>query len=435
MLDVLRSYLRYTSWPIIAAMLALMAVGVSAIRVAEQADTSLRDFSSSQIVFACLGASAFVLATVVPYQRLGKWSYALFGLTLLMLMALIVSKAAGGLPGLMPVRDAYRWIDLGYYVKVQPSEIAKVTYVLAMAWYLRYGDHYRRLRGLILPLAMTLVPLALILKEPDLGTSLLLLPTLYFMLFMAGAKLRHLLGIIVLATVVVFMPVPKKLKPSMNPVEFETRKALAYWCYSSGDGSEVALTPAPLAGMEWHQIKRIHGWLRQSDPAVAGNRGYQLHQSKIVLGSGCWAGRGDWKTGPSFFRMLPDDHTDFIFSVIGGQWGFLGCLALIGLYGVIFLFGLEIAVVTYDPFGRLLSAGVLALLFAQICINMGMTMGLMPVTGMTLPLVSYGGSSLVVNCIALGLLVNVGQHRPLLLSRRPFEHGQRRDRRPGVAVR
>jgi cell division protein FtsW (lipid II flippase) len=128
--------------------------------------------------------------------------------------------------------------------------------------------------------------------------------------------------------------------------------------------------------------------------------------------------------------MLPDDHTDFIFSIVGGQWGFLGSAAVLFLYGVIFVFGVEIAVITYDPFGRLLAVGVLALLFSQIVINVGMTMGLMPITGMTLPLVSYGGSSLVVNCAALGLLVNVGQRRPILLSKRPFEHGDRKEKPP-----
>jgi cell division protein FtsW (lipid II flippase) len=119
--------------------------------------------------------------------------------------------------------------------------------------------------------------------------------------------------------------------------------------------------------------------------------------------------------------MLPDDHTDFIFSVVGGQWGFFGCASVLVLYGIIFLFGADVAVSTPDPFGRLLAVGVLALLAAQIFINIGMAMGLMPITGMTLPLVSYGGSSLLVNCVALGLLVNVGRHRPMTLAPRPFE--------------
>jgi cell division protein FtsW (lipid II flippase) len=144
----------------------------------------------------------------------------------------------------------------------------------------------------------------------------------------------------------------------------------------------------------------------------------------MVIGAGRLRGYGDWNDGEMYFQMLPEDHTDFIFSVVAGRWGFLGCLGALLLYGVIFLFGAEIAVITHDPFGRLLAVGVLALLFSQIVINVGMTMGLMPVTGMTLPLVSYGGSSLVMNCAALGLLVNVGQRRPILLAPKPFEHGE-----------
>ncbi|MCJ7543041.1 MAG: FtsW/RodA/SpoVE family cell cycle protein, partial [Phycisphaerae bacterium] len=153
------------------------------------------------------------------------------------------------------------------------------------------------------------------------------------------------------------------------------------------------------------------------------DKGYQLAQSKMVLGAGRWIGDRDWSDGEIFFQMLPEDHTDFIFSVIGGRWGFAGCVGVLFLYAVIFLFGAEISTITDDAFGRLLAVGVLALLFSQIVINTGMTLGLMPVTGMTLPLASYGGSSLVVNGAALGLLVNVGQRRPYLLAPKPFEYG------------
>jgi rod shape determining protein RodA len=148
----------------------------------------------------------------------------------------------------------------------------------------------------------------------------------------------------------------------------------------------------------------------------------------MVMGAGGATGRLDWNNAEAFFRMLPADHTDFIFSVVGGQWGFAGCAAVLFLYAVIFLCGVEIATATNDAFGRLLAVGVLAMLFTQLVINVGMTMGLMPITGMTLPLVSYGGSSLLVNCAALGLLVNVGQRRPRLLSRRPFEFGDRQNK-------
>ena len=411
----LRQYLRYTSWPIIAAMVALMVAGVLAIRVSEGGDPGLRGYATKQLTFAGMAIAAFVAATLVPYQKVGRAAYPLFALTLALL---IVVFWCG------PVRDVHRWIDLKVF-KVQPSELAKLSYIVLLAWYLRAGDRYRTLRGLLVPFVLTILPLALILKEPDLGTALLFLPTLYFMLFMAGAKLRHLLGVVGIATVLVLLPVPQRLPAGMGAKEQQIRRALAYW-----SGDEHIVTAAPLARMEPHQIVRIAGWLRQGDESLQVGVGYQLYKSKMILGAGCFRGRREWNDADSYFRMLPDDHTDFIFSVIGGQWGFVGCLGLLACYAVILVFGFEIASITNDAFGRLLAVGVLALLVSQVFINVGMTMGLMPITGMTLPLVSYGGTSLVVNCAALGLLVNVGQRRPMLLNRRPFEYGPKKEKPP-----
>ncbi|MFP4354592.1 MAG: FtsW/RodA/SpoVE family cell cycle protein [Phycisphaerae bacterium] len=415
MLETLLHNARHTSWPIVIAMICLMLLGVQAIRVSEQADPMMRagSFSAKQITFAVFGLVSFVAVTFIPYKRLGQGAYAIFGLTLALLVLVLF---------LPPIRGSHRWIDLKV-IMLQPSEVAKLSYIILLAWYLRRGGHYRRLRGLIIPFVLTLIPLGLILKEPDLGTSLLFLPTLYFMLFMAGAKLKHLLSIVAIGTILVLLPVPVEISPGWDRNELLDRESIAYARY--GDTLVVA---APLAKMEPHQLSRIVGWLRQDDPRVAMGKGYHLHQSKIVLGSGRLTGTGDWGDASVYFRMLPDDHTDFIFSVIGGRWGFLGCLLVLILYAVILLFGVEIALTTNDPFGRLLSIGVLALLFWQVVINVGMTMGLMPITGMTLPLVSYGGSSLVINCVAIAILIKVGQTRSVTLAPKPFEYGQKRDK-------
>jgi len=421
MFENVKRNLRYTSWPILAAMLVLMVFGVVAIRAVVQADPSVGDYAGAgrQVAYACAGVVVFVAATLVPYSRFGRAAYAMFALTLALLVLVFFLPA---------VRGSHRWIDLKF-VQVQPSEIAKLTFIILLAWYLRFGDRYRRLRGLLVPFILTFVPMGLILKEPDLGTSLLFLPTLYFMLFMAGAKLRHLLGIVAVATALLLVPVPRKVTSRMGPPERRDRKALCYWSMGFGD-AEYIVSAAALTVMEHHQIRRIEGWLRQGDPVVARDKGFHYRQSKMVLAAGGLAGRGGAHRINPYAWMLPDAHTDFIFSVIGGQWGFLGCAALLFLYGVILVFGVEIAVITYDPFGRLLAVGVLALLFSQAFINIGMTMGLMPITGMTLPLISYGGSSLLVNCAALGLLVNVGQRRPILLGKRPFEYGQKKPKPP-----
>ncbi|MDD4062148.1 MAG: FtsW/RodA/SpoVE family cell cycle protein, partial [Kiritimatiellae bacterium] len=225
-------------------------------------------------------------------------------------------------------------------------------------------------------------------------------------------------------------PVPKSTV-GMDARELEERLSTCYWPRPESaeqlkewkkNPPPTIVAAAPLAVMEPHQLDRISGWLRQDDDSVALGKGYQLRQSMIVLGAGKVWGSRDWVDGQYYFRMLPEEHTDFIFSVIAGNWGFVGCLIIFGFYAVIVVVGVEIAATTNDPFGRLLAGGVTGLMVAQFFINVGMTMGLMPITGMTLPLVSYGGSSLVINCAALGLLVNVAQRRPILLSRRPFEH-------------
>ena len=417
MLDTLKTYLKFTSWPIILAMLVLMSIGYMAISASERADPNMQGYATKQAIFACVGLLAFIGVTLVPYQAVGRLAYPLFALTLAVLVLVLQ---------LPEIHGARRWIGLGV-IALQPSELAKISFIILLAWYLRMGDHYRKLQGLAVPFVLTFVPMALVLIEPDLGTSLLFLPTLYIMLFMAGAKLRHLLGIVVMATVLMFLPVPHTLPSDMPASERLDHEALAYWCDRD---SGRAVSAASLVKMKGHQISRIVGWLRQDDPRVVQGKGYQLYLSKMVLGAGCLTGQRRSSLVNEYFRMLPEDHTDFIFSVIGGQWGLAGCVGVLLCYVLIFISGVEIATGTYDPFGRLLAVGVMALMFSQLVINVGMTMGLMPITGMTLPLVSYGGSSLVVNCLALGLLVNVGQRRPMLLSKHPFEFGERKEKPP-----
>ncbi len=422
-----------------AAMIALMTIGVMAISVSVSLDPAVSGQVVKQIIFAAIGLAVFAVCTIIPYQKIGKFAYLLFGITLAVLVILLVPKALaavgiriGFLDKILPsIRGARRWINLGF-VMAQPSEVAKLTYVCMLAWYLRIGENYRTLKGLIVPFALALLPMALILVEPDLGTALLFLPTLYVMLLLAGAKIQHLLLIVGLGLAVLLVPVGRTVEGDSSPIAYCSLKADA-------TGRQRVLQPLFLRVLKAHQSSRIEGWLRQDDRTARMNAGYHLYWSKVTLASGGLTGFDSDKSDQDYGDMfplvlprLPDDHTDFIFSVIGGRWGFLGCVGTLGLYGVIFLLGIEIATITYDPFGRLLAVGVLALLLSQLVVNVGMTIGLMPVTGMTLPLVSYGGSSLVVNCAALGLLVNVGHRRPISLSRRPFEHGEKKEKRTNI---
>ncbi|MHC4561834.1 MAG: FtsW/RodA/SpoVE family cell cycle protein [Planctomycetota bacterium] len=413
-----RDYFRYTSWPIVAAMVALMVFGVLAIGAAEQAGSTRPGDTQKQIIYACVGLLAFLAATTIPYRFIGRMSYALFGFVLMLLvLVLFVGKGRD---------NARRWFDLGP-VYLQPAEIAKLSFIIMLAWYLRFGDHYRRLGGLVVPFILTFVPMALIIREPDLGTCLLFLPTLYCMLFMAGAKIRHLLGIVAVATTLVLLPVPWRVPPDASGEDVAARRAVAYGSFTVSE-QEYVVMAAPLLAMKPYQLSRVQGWLHQGDEGDLRHLTHQLRQSKMIMGSGGWTGHAEWHQEHRFFRVLPDDHTDFIFAVIGGRWGLVGCVGALLLYAIIFLFGVEIALMTNDPFGRLLAVGVLALLVSQVFINIGMTMGLMPITGMTLPLVSYGGSSMLINGAALGLLVNVGQHRPVSFAPKPFEHGRHVER-------
>ena len=306
--------IRLTSVLIVATTLALMATGFAAINVSQQAEGT-SGLVVRQMIYGCGGLVGFVFMMLIPYQKIGKYAYPLFGFMLGLLVLVLFLPAN---------RGCQRWIGLGP-IQVQPSEFAKLALIILLAWYLRIGDHYRKALGLIPPFVLTLIPMGLILREPDLGTSLLLLPTLYAMLFMAGAKIRHLLGIVLVGVIVLLFPVPRPLG-NLSPLEVRQRVSTAYWVTGPAEKPDTAYSAAALAAMKFHQLTRINGWLRQGSEDVIQDEGYQLFQSKIVLGSGMFTGKGNWQHGEIYFRNLPEDHTDFIFSIIAGQWGFIGCV-------------------------------------------------------------------------------------------------------------
>jgi rod shape determining protein RodA len=385
MLRSLTRILPPLGWVILAATLLLSGFGLLAIYAGE-IGTGLRPTGTlKQCAFLAASLVAFAIVQIPGYRRTGSWAYVLFALMLVLLTLLVVARKVPMAPFVVPRRDAYRWIVLGP-LSFQVSEFTKVVYVLALAAYLRFRTNYRSLRGLAGPFILTLIPTALILKEPDLGTSLLLLPAMFVMLFVAGAKIRHLLLFLVL-----------------------------------GAAAAPAFYYSPF--MHDYQRQRIRSLIRQDDIDKRWrlNEGYQLNQSKIALGSGGFFGQGF--RGGAFFRynLLPEDHNDFIFAVLGHQWGFLGCTVILLCYLLIIVAGLTIASMTADPFGRLLAVGICALLIVQTIINVGMTMGLLPITGMTLPFASMGGSGLVANYLSLGLLVDVARRPPVSIAPKPFE--------------
>lgn len=372
-------------WIILLTSLVLTGLGLLAVWAGGSAQGEDATLATRQFGHLLVGLIGLGVVQVVGYRRIGQYAYLLFGITLVLLTLLLVAQKVNLAPIIPERRSTYRWIVLGP-INIQVSEYAKVVYILALAWYLRFRTNYRSLAGLLGPFVLTLIPLALILKEPDLGTSLLLLPTLLVMLFVAGAKIRHLALVVLLGAIAA----PAfYFSPFMNP----------------------------------YQRERINSLFQQDETSDRWRlgAGYQLHQSKVALGSGRLAGQGLSEGG--FFRhnLLPEEHNDFIFAVLGHQWGFIGGLAILSLYMLLIAMGLTIASSTTDPFGRLLAVGVCALICAQTVINVGMTIGLMPVTGMTLPFVSMGGSGLITNYLAIGLLIDVARPRPADLAPRPFE--------------
>jgi rod shape determining protein RodA len=281
--------------------------------------------------------------------------YALL-LVLLVLVLLIGSQSRG----------SSRWFDLGF-LHFQPSELAKLVVILALVrWLADHGRSAHRFRGIWVPLALAFVPMALIIRQPDLGSAMTLLPVAFVMLYVAGARLWHLLVVLILG---------------------------------------LASTPLAWLMLKDYQRRRLLTFL---DPeADTLGAGYNLIQSKIAIGSGGIAGRGFLQGPQSQLKFIPMHHNDFIFSVLGEEWGLLGVTLVLGLYLFFFLRAFSIASQARDQQGSLLASGITTLVATQVVINIGMTTGMLPVTGITLPLLSYGGSSVLLIMICAGILLNV----------------------------
>lgn len=370
-------------------------------------EKKLGGYWERQLIFTGLGIFGFIIVNLISYRRFGPVSYWIFALGLIALSYLLVSRYVVPLP-FAPESSthAHRWLVFHNRLpKVQPSEFFKLAYILTLAWYLRYRSNYRNFKALIGPFVLTLLPMMLILLEPDLGTVLLIMPILFTMLFIAGARVKHLLIIILMA----FLVSPL-LWLKMRPYQRERI-------------SSVLLQSA------WMREKaEQHEWLGEflvgtqfTERLWKTDWGYHLIRSKYAVASGginYGTGYG-YRQGPFVkYNFLGERHNDFIFAIIAQQWGFWGCLGLMILYVIIIGCGLKIAANNTDPFGRLLAVGIVAMFVVEVIINIGMTIGIMPITGLTLPLVSYGGSSLLVSIIAVGLLNNVGRCRPFSLARK-----------------
>jgi len=314
-----------------------------------------------QIVWVAISAAVLLLFLRIPYRVMLDHAWVIYGVGLALLVLVLFAGTV--------VNSARRWLVLGP-IRMQPSEFMKVILVLALARLIRWRDDYKRLRGLVMPFAITLVPMALILKQPDLGTAILFLPILLVLLFAAGAKAKHLglvvaMGLVTLPILFFFV-----LKP--------------------------------------YQRERVFVFLGQANlkEEQQRNEAYHLIRSKIAVGSGGALGKGLGNGA----GQVPYNDTDFLFTVIAEEWGFVGSLLVLTLYAALLAAIADVALTTTDSPGKLIVTGVFTLILVQVAVNVGMTVGLAPITGLTLPFLSYGGSSLLSLTLAVGLVLNVRVH-------------------------
>ena len=360
-------------WGIVSCAVALVALGLTGIARADELNDG-PDLFSKQVTWVLMSLPVIVASLAVPYRFWKPIGYWLFAVSLPLLVLVLFMAKRGG---------ARCWIPLGFF-DLQPSEFVKLTFILALAQYLMYRENHRRLTGLAAPFLITLVPLGLILIEPDLGSAMLFVPVLFAMLFAAGARPRHLVCVALLG---------------------------------------VALSPVFWMKMSVEQKSRVTALFSQVDggPNPGGDRWHQ-HQSKLVMSlGGVWGSESSGMPldDPDAYRLFAA-QTDFVFCMVGERWGLVGGLLTLAAYLALFAFGLMIAGATREPFGRLVAVGIVTLLATQTVINTGMTVGLLPVVGITLPRMSYGGSSLLTTAIALGLLMNIGMRPGYEMTPDPF---------------
>lgn len=359
----------------VGAALLLSIIGLVAIGTVRE-DLVLRQAVALGIAVAAAG-----FAVAPSHRRLDMIAWPLMGLCLVLLLVLLMPGVPEAL--VRPRNGASRWIDLGI-TEMQPSELAKVAVVLAIASWLRLRRNQRSFSGLIPPLLVALVPMGLILVEPDLGTALLFLPICFAMLIAAGARWRDLGKVCALAVAGAALMIPL-----LRPHQVDRLDAM------------------------WAQIR--------GDTSLADSSGYQGQLAMTMVAAGSVAGQGADQAGDLLrWNHLPEDHNDMIFAVIALRWGMVGQIVTWSLYLLLVAGGLLTAATCREAFGRLIAVGASALLFAQMVVNTGMTIGVMPITGMTLPFVSAGGSSLVTAWILVGLVLNVGLRPPSRLWREQF---------------
>ncbi len=358
--------LRRVDFALVLAIVLLAVLGAVMVYSASRSLYPLEPsyYLKRQIAFDAVGVVAMVLSALIDYRRLEEWGYVIYGAVVL---ALVAVKAVGHTQN-----GAERWISLGG-IQLQPSEFAVLAVIVVIGVYLSRHERVLNVPSVLALVALAGIPMLLVVVQPDLGTAILLAAVLFVMLFVGGVRLRFLAGLVVLAVA-------------------------AFAC-------AVALHI-----LNRYQLDRLTAFLHQ-DTSGSQTLNYNVIQSKTAIGSGGVRGTGLFRGLETNLDYVPIQYADFIFSAIGEQLGFIGSAIVIGLYGLVAYRVFRAIQVARDSLGRLLCAGVLAFLVVSVFENIGMATGIMPITGIPLPFISYGGSALLAFFIATGVVVNVELHR------------------------
>ncbi|MCV2894463.1 rod shape-determining protein RodA [Lentibacter sp. XHP0401] len=361
--------LLYLNWPLALLLIAVASIGF--LMLYSVANGNLSRWAEPQMKRFGLGFFAMIFVAMVPIWFWRNISAVAYGISLILLLSVEFFGEVG--------MGAQRWINLGF-MRLQPSELMKITLVMLLAAYYDWLPLKKISHPVwvAIPVALILLPTVLVLSQPDLGTAILLLTGGGALMFMAGVHWAYFAAVI-----------------------------------AAGVGLVAAVFQS--RGTSWqmlkdYQYRRIDTFLDPSaDPL---NAGYHITQSKIALGSGGWTGRGFMQGTQSRLNFLPEKHTDFIFTTLSEEFGFIGAITLLVLYALIVIFCIVSAMNNANRYGSLLTLGIAMAFFLFFSVNMAMVMGLIPVVGVPLPLVSYGGSAMLVLMVAFGLVQSAHVHKP-----------------------
>lgn len=369
MLKIDRRLIKNFDWITLMLITTLSLIGILTIYSATRPPLGVGehpDFYAKQMLWFLISMIALIVVVSVNYIWLYRISYPLYALGLILLIVVLFTGRTS--------MGAQRWLSIGP-ISFQPSEFFRIFFIAGFAAYLtNIGTRFTEKIPLKSIVIFAIFPLVLLIKQPDLGTAILLM-SLFVILSVSKGISRKITTLIIIIGLISI--------PFLGNIFWE--------------------------GLKEYQKNRLIAFI---DPDIdPSGIGYHITQSKISVGSGGFFGKGYLKGTQGPLRFLPEKHTDFIFSVFAEEWGFIGSAVLLGIYLLLFLRGLDTAMKAKDEFGRLTATGITAMFFIYFCVNVGMTLGIMPVVGVPLPFVSYGGTALLSNFIAAGILINIRTRR------------------------